>query len=450
MQLQCCRLRRTSAGHDAQLTELHVIDPSCRLQKRDRCLEVAFIKLCKVMASSTGSTAGATPGPDVMDKIEPIRIYVDNSNLFISAKAAWAAEHMPWLTQEDHRIRFDIGRLAKVLANGRKIEYSCVYGSKPPDTVWKKMEKSGWICKIHERSKYSGREKQVDASMNVDITAAACDGADKPPGTIVVVSGDSDFIPGIKLALKKKWKVEVYSCKHSMSSDIDRLKKDHDAEGDLQVEHLDQHLEYITFYNRKFDPKKGIPDTLHTKFVVCHMEADQSVDHKRFPNDKWCLKVDEISQWPFLYYWHEDVLDDLVLVFCADGSNIFNADSFVEKVNSDHPFNGVKNVEIYTAVSKPTGASNSKAAKGSTRCTSKIYCWHGFKCRFEHTSEEKEYFKGNGGKGKSCRKTAPCKKECKFKNDTIKCDFAHGEEDAFCRNCSKNGHFQQNCPSPIS
>ena len=396
------------------------------------------------------ASATATPGPDVVDKTKPIRIYVDNSNLFISAKSAWAAEHMPWLTQEDHRIRFDIGKLADVLANGRKIASSYVYGSKPPDTVWKKMEKRGWICKIYKRSEYSGKEKQVDSSMNVDIATAARDG-DKPSGTIVVVSGDSDFIPGIESALKRGWKVEVYGCKHSMSSDIDRLKKEcDDAVGrNLQVGHLDQHLKRITFYNRKFDLKKGVP--LNAKLVVFHMEAadtfPQSADHNRFPDDKWCLKIDEISQWPFLYYWHEDVSNDLVLVFCADGSNIFNADSFVEKVNSDHPFNGVKNAEIHhIAVSKPTDASNSKAVKGSKRCQSKIYCWHGFKCRFEHTSEEKEYFKGNGGKGKSCRKTAPCKyKECKYKNDTIKCDYAHSEEDAFCCSCSKSGHFQQNC-----
>ena len=64
-----------------------------------------------------------------------------------------------------------------------------------------------------------------------------------------------------------------------------------------------------------------------------------------------------------------------------------------------------------------------------------------------HTDNEIKYFEEHEGSGHPRRKIELCtfyaRNGCN--KDKKDCDYAHGEEDAFCPNCGKNGHFEKNC-----
>ena len=153
------------------------------------------------------------------------------------------------ITQEDHRVRFDVGKLTDVILNGRKVNGLNLYGSEPPqvDSVWQKIKEHGWKTNIQQSSQCTGKEKKVDASMNVDITETACS---NQSGTIAIVSGDADFEPSIKSALKHDWKVEVYSWEHATSKDLS-------SRTDVKLVYLNEDLERITFVERLFKFRGG-------------------------------------------------------------------------------------------------------------------------------------------------------------------------------------------------
>ena len=65
----------------------------------------------------------------------PVWIFVDNSNLWINAKQL-AAKKSNMLTEEDHRVRFDIGKLTDVIAN----DPSGVYGKAGNGKLKRKAE----------------------------------------------------------------------------------------------------------------------------------------------------------------------------------------------------------------------------------------------------------------------------------------------------------------------
>ena len=87
----------------------------------------------------------------------------------------------------------------------------------------------------------------------------------------------------------------------------------------------------------------------------------------------------------------------------------------------------------------------------SEHCPYRYNCRHGTRCQYQHSEEEKTYFKGRiEGRGNPKRKVYPCKffeqvpPRClKMKED---CDYAHGAEDAWCRDCLSFGHFTESCP----
>ena len=176
--------------------------------------------------------------PEVFQTQPPkVWIYVDDSNLWIQGKKAYAKAHN-LLTSEDPRARFDIGQLNEVVAEGREVGGRMLYGSKPPpvDTVWAKMEEQGWKVDIKQKSYHTGKEKQVDVQLVADVVSLVYQ---MKNGTVIIVSGDSDYIPAINEALTRGWKVEVWSWKKALSADI----REHDRRGKgLRVEQLKEGL----------------------------------------------------------------------------------------------------------------------------------------------------------------------------------------------------------------
>ena len=104
-----------------------------------------------------------------------------------------------------------------------------------------------------KRSVLTGEEKGINAQLVTDIIEMACMTLEEQHITNVIISGDADVMPAIRMVLKYRgWKVEVYMWKNAMPSDMKKLPQ---AENRVKVHFLDKSLEDITFTSMKFDPK---------------------------------------------------------------------------------------------------------------------------------------------------------------------------------------------------
>ena len=75
-------------------------------------------------------------------------------------------------------------------------------------------------------------------------------------------------------------------------------------------------------------------------------------------------------------------------------------------------------------------------------------CRRGLKCVYKHSDDDKNYFDRRENKeGNPFRKVGMCKnyEKQQCRHSLIKCDYAHGKEDAWCLNCRITGHFTENC-----
>ena len=459
-----------------------------------------------VSSSSASSSASATPAiPAPHDDERPIWIYVDNSNIWIHAKQL-AARRKRMKTKEDHRVRIDIGKLTSVVANGRPVAQGFLYASEPPavDTVWEKIKERGWkVPQPKKRSKLTGKEKGVDAQLVADITEMACMTPEEQRTTIVIISGDADVMPAIRMVLKHRgWKVEVYMWKNAMSSDLKKLPQ---VEDSVKVHFLDESLEYITFTNMKFDPKY-LQAQEKASAVVFVMEQNAFHARGRVPTKRWCEQLESITQWPFQYYWVErngKETNDLVLVFKKgrgggkEGESDPSADAFdttrfleilkefqysipytinakpylqyeqeksgvwqmalerVGRIGYDDAFE-CDNVEMYVSDEERDpwhivqwAPPPQRSQRYTESCPYKFNCIYGLKCFNKHTQDEKAFFRTNKGQGNPLRKIKPCfhYEQSKCKKEINECPYAHGDEDAWCLNCrDKCGHFTDNCP----
>ena len=215
----------------------------------------------------------------------------------------------------------------------------------------------------------------------------------------------------------------------------------------VAVIYLDDHLDDITFVNRNFKlNREGLPFSLIG--VLMHIKHNFFPGHE--PTDDWCKELEKVSRWPFLYCWLSSTSDDLLLVFERNAqdtngqSQSFNVDNFLQQLGKDSPA-GMKGVKMYENVNAVEGVSDC-----DKRCPHKFCCLYGDEhCYYQHSDEEKNFFEQNGGVGLARVKVRPCKKHARnkcSKKEAKDCDFAHGDEDALCPNCGKNGHFEYNCP----
>ena len=396
-------------------------------------------------------------------------------------------------TKEDHRVRIDVGKLTDVVAKDRKVAQGFLYGSEPPpvDTVWQKIKERGWVVpKPKKRSTITGKEKGVDAQLVVDITEMACTTPKKDRTTIIIISGDADIMPAIDLVLKYGWNVEIYMWEDAMSNELKKLPP---KEPKVVVDYLDGFLQHITFTNMKFDPKQDSIDK--STAVVFQMEPNAF--RNRVPTNKWCQRLESITQWPFQYYWavldgdDGDETNDLVLVFRKDYTGTgtgasFDVTSFLTQVD-EYPIEYTVKVQPYvqyeqeksglylemvghisysealdgysdTAISSVSDDDDKswnvkkrqhprKSQRYSELCDYKVNCKYGLKCRKKHTDNEKSFFRMNHGQGNPLRKVKLCTHYPNCKKEPKECHYAHGEEDAWCLTCRDMcGHFTDNCP----
>jgi uncharacterized LabA/DUF88 family protein len=102
------------------------------------------------------------------------------------------------------------------LSTDRKIIQAILVGSRPPpnDNVWAMAKKGGFAVTVHDRDA-RGKEKAVDTDLVAQGAELICDA--RRPGVLVVVSGDRDFIPLVRLAQRRGWTVEMAAFESAFS-----------------------------------------------------------------------------------------------------------------------------------------------------------------------------------------------------------------------------------------
>ncbi len=142
-----------------------------------------------------------------------VHVFVDDQNLF------WG------IVNADRGIgyRFDFGRLMLAAARSsqdqpRGVKTAYVAGVVPDDdTFWAIADSRGWTV----RRGYLGaknRSKQDDAWLITDLMKTLYE--EQGPSTIVLVAGDADYMPPLKTAIEKGWRVEVLFISSGLSAGL--------------------------------------------------------------------------------------------------------------------------------------------------------------------------------------------------------------------------------------
>ena len=370
------------------------------------------------------SSYSVTPAISCVTDSRPIWIYFDLSNIWIGSKqlAARESKFIPNL-KEDYRVRIHIQESINFIARDRPVaDGSLVFNTRS----WQPAAELYWL-------KERGFKREVGTSAAIsEITQRACTCPPEGRSTIVIVSGNSDLYPCIERVLKQDgWKVQIHSWKHQT---LPKVLENLHCKTNLLVSYLDQYLARITYIRYNFKFKNDVPHNF--KQVVLHMTPDPYRDHF-----KWCKELEDVIQRPFQYYFQIGVTaetDDLVLTFRTGGNGgSFDVDNFLQNV-SKRPPAGMVSAELH----------DNDEDSDDERCPFKFCCQYGVECYKVHTDEENKFFEENEGVGLSRRKVKLCWKYYKNRcpKEAKDCGLAHGEEDALCPNCKKNGHFEYHCP----
>ena len=138
-----------------------------------------------------------------------LHLFINNSNLFIEAQRV-ARNKFYYDDELVIRLRINYGSLLEKVSNQRKLMETVLVGSRPPqnDSLWKKLEELNIKPKIFDRSRFSNKEKGVDAELINSIRNTL----DNNPstGTIAIVAGDSDYFGTLKICVERNWNIEIY------------------------------------------------------------------------------------------------------------------------------------------------------------------------------------------------------------------------------------------------
>jgi NYN domain len=141
--------------------------------------------------------------------------YVDNSNLYIegcrvSAVQKGMAKNIDDAIKNrvlDHGWILDYGKLYKYVSGQSTV--AKLWGSPPPgDSFWKMVDKAGFKTKVYDRNA-GNKEKKVDVAIAITMMEDAFTVIDKDNDDILLVAGDSDYVPVVAKLIALGYKVEV-------------------------------------------------------------------------------------------------------------------------------------------------------------------------------------------------------------------------------------------------
>jgi hypothetical protein len=141
--------------------------------------------------------------------------YVDNSNLYIEgcrlsavkkgmAKNIYQAMNMKIV---DHDWNIDYGKLYEFVCGNDAV--ARLWGSPPPgDSFWKMLDRKKFNPTVYEKN-FANGEKKVDVAIAHRMTKDAYTVVKKNYDDILLVAGDSDFVPVVTDLVTEGFKVEV-------------------------------------------------------------------------------------------------------------------------------------------------------------------------------------------------------------------------------------------------
>ncbi|HZT42550.1 MAG TPA: NYN domain-containing protein [Chthonomonadaceae bacterium] len=141
-------------------------------------------------------------------------ILVDNTNLFIGGQQLAASRHhrhhhSRHQEEADRSWRLDFKGLYACLARGRQVYKAVMVGSSEPDTHpgWDQAARdAGFEVILHDTNGHH-QEKAVDTELVARGTEIICSAPQ--PMTLVLASGDRDYVPLVDVAHRQGWNVEL-------------------------------------------------------------------------------------------------------------------------------------------------------------------------------------------------------------------------------------------------
>ena len=152
--------------------------------------------------------------------MKKVFIYLDNSNIFISAQES-AAEREGESARA--RVRIHFRNLLALAQAGRPIERAIAVGSIPPELrqMWNRLENEDVEVQLLERGALQGSEQGVDQVLQTIMLRDTVD-YNGVPGIAVLLTGDgSGFVDGVGFHADiermhgRGWDIEVLSWRHS-------------------------------------------------------------------------------------------------------------------------------------------------------------------------------------------------------------------------------------------
>jgi hypothetical protein len=149
-------------------------------------------------------------------------IFIDASNLFIEGMrlSSYLRDPKPWVPVHSHPafdfdFRIDLRRLRSVLCGSESDQRPLLVGShsENSDLLFASAEHCGFETIVYERD-MQNREKKVDSTIVMRALLAALDG-DPETTRIVLVAGDSDYVPLVRELRRRRYSVEVVFWAHA-------------------------------------------------------------------------------------------------------------------------------------------------------------------------------------------------------------------------------------------
>lgn len=419
---------------------------------------------------------------------QEIRIYIDDSNLWIQGQKASAQKHR-YRVESDPTWRFDAGKLKNVLTQNCGLPADedvkaivDLYGSTPPnvESIWKAIKSCKVEVHTFERSSWTSREKEVDAEI---IAASVSDAADLyyegKCGIFIIVSGDKDLLRAVLRIAKRGFEVHVWSWINGMSGAYTQPKEECRLlmdQGLIKIHYLDEHMDKFSFYETDFNLDKSeipphsivIRDPLAQAEVVDQAVKSLRIPHYRYRNQPHGGSRDDLIIIPACELEHrihtelfQDTTERLkqhglkVTTYVADNSkrtegpkngmiapNRFKTLDTNNSVESGDNNDDVGFTVVKTRQKQQKQRLKADERKTHSRCHWRMHCREGIYCKYGHTKEETDAFKTYGKR--EAIKYKFCPDENCFRK---KCSYAHTLEELFCPTCDKKGaHEMRNCP----
>jgi len=153
-------------------------------------------------------------------------VYVDNSSVWIEGMYVAAVEQdMAFDIRDAHNRKitanwkYDFGKLLTLVGGARNgLKKAVLFGSRPPqnDSLWDAARQCGFEVVVEDRNRDS-YEKKIDTGVTVAMMEDAIKAIQRQTvdeTEMVLVAGDSDYVPAVKSLIKLGFKVTVCFWNH--------------------------------------------------------------------------------------------------------------------------------------------------------------------------------------------------------------------------------------------